>query len=132
MMSRRTFRVWDPVTALIHPHEEDAWAEAWPRMDRFEKICWYWMTENRHLRRALDRTVQFERILTDYDYFSSRLLAPLGLAMPEDTWHAAKVYSKNTTRRYRIPHWTQWNSEQRQAFENICGEEMRKNGYAIK
>jgi hypothetical protein len=101
-------------------------------MDRFEKICWYWMTENRHLRRALDRSVQFERILTDYDYFSSKLLAPLGLTMPEDTWHATRERPENTTRRYRIPHWAQWDSEKKRTFESICGEEMYENGYAIK
>ena len=131
MMSRRTFQAWDPVTAQIHPHEEDRWAGAWPQMDRFEKLCWYWMTENRYLRHAINRTVQFEKLLSDYEYFASELLAPLNLTIPKYAWRTAKERPKNVTRQYQISHWSDWDTDKKQAFERICGGEMRENGYVI-
>lgn len=131
MMSRRTFRPWDPVTALIYPREDAPWAEVWPQMNRFEKLCWYWMVENRYLRHAIDRAVQFEKVVSEYEYFASQLLTPLGLSIAEKNWRVAKQRPKNATRRYRIPHWSSWDDNKKQAFERICGEEMYRNGYEV-
>jgi hypothetical protein len=132
MRSRRTFRAWDPVTVLIHPLQESQWREVWTQMDRFEKLCWYWATENRYLRHNIDRTVQFEKILSNYDYFARQVLAPLGLTLSRDTWLSMKQRPKNATRRYSIPHWSDWDVAKRRAFGKICGGEMRANGYELK
>jgi hypothetical protein len=132
MMSRRTFQPWDPVTSQIHPLDvEGEWAKTWPQMKRFEKACWYWMIENRFLRRRIGRVTQFERLISDYGYFASHLLAPLGLTISQSEWEVAKRRPKNVTRQYQIPHWSEWDDEKKQAFEKICGAEMRANGYAI-
>lgn len=131
MMSRRTFRPWDPVTAPIEPREGEPWAKEWPRMDRFERLSWYWMSENRYLRRVIDRTVQIEKLLSDYEYFATRLLDPLGLTVSEHAWQVARQRPKNATKQYQIPHWSDWETQRREAFESICGEEMYKNGYEI-
>jgi hypothetical protein len=131
MMSRRTLSPGDPVTVLVSPHEDDPWAETWPQMNRFERLCWYWTTENRFLRRSLDHTVQLEAAVADYDYFATHLLAPLGLDIPRHAWIAVRERPKNVTQRYRIPHWSDWEHERKEIFEGICGEEMRENGYDL-
>ena len=130
-MSRRTFHAWDPVTFLICPHAEDPLAEAWPQMDRFERLCWYWTVENRYLRHALARHVQFERLLSSYDYFVNELLVPLGLSITRDMWRTARQHPKNATSQYGIPHWSNWDSDKKAAFERICGQEMHENGYEV-
>ena len=131
MMSRRTFQPWDPVTSLIHPKEEDPWRSAWPRMSRFERCCWYWLVENRYLRTCADKTVQFENLLSDYGYLQRSILDPLSLHIPRDQWRSAVNRPENATKRYRIPHWSHWDADMRDAFDTICGEEMQRNGYEI-
>lgn len=129
MMSRRTFKPWDPVTSHIHPKEGDPWRSAWPSMSRFEKCCWYWMIENRYLRTSTEKTVRLEKLLSDYDYVRSKLLDPLDLLVSRDTWESAVRRPENVTKRYRVPHWSDWDANMKRAFERICGEEMEKNEY---
>lgn len=132
MMSRRTFKPWDPVTSLIHPKEDDPWSSTWPRMSRFERCCWYWMVENRYLRTCTDRTVRFEGLLSDYDYLRRNLLDPINLHVAQGQWRSAVKRPENKTERYRIPHWSHWDADTKDVFERICGKEMRRNGYEIR
>jgi hypothetical protein len=132
IMSRRTFKLWDPVTSLIHPKEEDLWRSAWPRMSRFERCCWYWMVENRYLRTCADKTVRFENLLSDYGYLRRNIVDPLSLHISRDQWRSAVKRPKNTTKRYRIPHWSHWDADMRDAFDKICGEEMQRNEYEMR
>jgi hypothetical protein len=131
MMSRRTFRSWDPVTSLIRPQEGDPQCDTWPGMNRFEKLCWYWSAENRYLRNCVQRTVRFEDLISDYGYFEDSLLSPLQLEIADQAWREASMTPKNVTRRYRIPHWSSWDVTMQRAFERICGEEMARNGYRL-
>lgn len=50
LMARHTMTPKDPITSKIHPLPDDPWYERWEKMDRFEKICWYWQVENKYLR----------------------------------------------------------------------------------
>lgn len=131
MMSRRSFKSWDLVTSLLHPQEGDPQNDAWLGMNRFEKLCWYWLVENRCLRSCIGQTVQLEKLLSDYDYFKDKLLNPLQLDISESKWLEATNIPKNVTRGYRIPHWSSWDVKMQRAFERICGEEMAKNGYSL-
>ena len=131
MMSRKTMTEGDPNTRLIFPPEGDPWRGLWSRMSRFEKICWYWQVENNYLRHNISRTVQFEKLISDYRYFKENLLTPLDLRLSEDVWKAEVNRPVNITRSFVIPHWKAWDNEMVEKFNNICGEEMKENGYDI-
>ena len=78
IMSKGYFGTKDPVfRPLIHPPEGSPYAQRWPDMTRFEKVCWLWSEENRYLRENIPTTVRFECLLRDYDYFCSRVLEPI-------------------------------------------------------
>jgi hypothetical protein len=131
IMSRRTFRPGDLASSLIHPTEGDPWADQWPDMSRFERICWLWQVENDYLRHSVGKTVHFERVISEYEYFRERLLDSLDLDIPAHTWREAVRNPRNVAGRYRIPHWSSWAAKERETFETICGEEMAKNGYEL-
>jgi len=133
MMSRYTMTLHDPVTSKIHPHVNDPWYryKKWKNMDRFEKICYYWQIENKYLRERIPKRVQFEKILTDYEYFKENVLFPLNIYIPIETWKEFIKKKVNPSTKYILPYWEQWNKELIEKFNKICGEEMTKNGYII-
>lgn len=131
MMSRKTMTHEDPHTTLIYPTNADPWKDEWDEMSRFEKLCWYWQVENHYLRNNIERTVQLERLISSYDYFSKQLLCPLDLNVPKSVWQAAVDRPKNATEQYEIPHWTSWERQRKTIFREICGEEMNRLGYEI-
>jgi hypothetical protein len=121
----------DPNTQDIYPREGDPYADEWPQMSRFERVCWYWRVENRYLRQYIDAFVRFEDVLASHEGFREGLLEPLGLELPEPVWAEAVDRPKNPTRDYDLPAWPDWNEERKQAFAEICGEEMRAFGYDL-
>jgi hypothetical protein len=130
-MPRRTMTLRNPFSMMMHPVESDPWHEAWPRMDRFSRICWFWQEENRRLRLAIGRTVQFEQILSSYDYFCEEVLAPFGLEIGEPAWQSAVRAPQNVTPRHQMPKWADWSPQQQKVFREICGEEMSACGYEL-
>jgi hypothetical protein len=131
MMSRKTMTSEDLNTRLIHPKKGDSWRKQWPTMTRFEKLCWYWRAENYYLRNSIRYTVQFEKLISSYNYFKEKLLDVLQLSIKEDVWQAAINIPKNATIQYQFQHWSNWDAKQREAFEKICGTEMKENGYTL-
>jgi len=131
MMSRKTMTLEDLNTRLIHPKKGDSWRKQWPEMNRFERLCWYWQVENHYLRNSIRYTVQFEKLISSYNYFKEKLLDALRLSIKEDVWRLTINTPKNATKRYIIPHWSDWDTKRREAFEKICGTEMKKNGYTL-
>jgi hypothetical protein len=129
MMARKTMTVQDHRTAGIHPRSDSPWAAAWEGMDRFARLCWYWQVENWWLRTAIGLTVQFESLLTSYESFSEHILNPCGVDLPEAMWSEAVNRPTNVTARHVVPHWSEWDSARLRVFEEICGTEMRANGY---
>ena len=58
----------------------------WLEADKLSQICWNWKTETELLlKRDLD-IIQFERIITDYDYFKTNLLDKIDLEMDFKKW----------------------------------------------
>jgi len=98
-------------------------------MDRFAKLCWYWRVENHHLRTTIGNTVKFEDVVRDYECFEQRILRPFGLLMPQEVWKQHSGVQRNSTSTYSLPHWREWDAHHLRTFENICGDEMRANGY---
>jgi hypothetical protein len=131
MMSRRTFTWRDPITQAIHPKCQDPYFEKWSSMNRFEKICWYWRVENEYLRTHTIKTIRFEKIIDDYEYFIVNLSKSLDLDIPEYVWRNSINRPRNITQKYKFPHWTEWDFGIKNTFKKICGDEMLINGYKL-
>ena len=134
---------------MIVPGDQDPMAEKWENTDRFQKLCWYWKHSNEFIASRVDRTILFEKLLSDYDYFKDNVLEPLGLYIPYSTWSAAVKYPLNTSKRFilrnkikrviklqskekrikPLPHWSQWDNKRKEQFNEICFETMKKFGY---
>lgn len=130
-MSRRTMTLKNPFSMSMHPMEGDRWREHWIELDRFARICWYWQEENRRLRMAIERTIKFEKIISNYDYFSDKVLKPCGIQITEKDWNIAVATPRNTTAEFSMPKWDGWTMPQKNTFREICGEEMEKCGYEL-
>ncbi|MFX0075456.1 MAG: sulfotransferase, partial [Candidatus Hermodarchaeota archaeon] len=129
MMARKTMTKDDPNTKHIYPLEGDPWKSKWSSMSRFEKLCWYWKTENEYLSLNLKDAIRFEDLISNYNYFHKNLLDPLNLEISEDLWRKEKESPKNVTTNYTLPHWKDWDTETLDSFNNICGEIMKDNNY---
>jgi hypothetical protein len=129
LMSRRMMTPKDPFSIRIHPTKSDAWSERWRAMDRFSRICWYWQVENSYLRATIPKMVQFEKILSNYEYFRNEILELCHIHVEKTDWENAVVSPRNTTSRFGMPRWDKWTPDQKKIFTNICGDEMAKCGY---
>lgn len=130
-MPRRTFTYKNPFSMQIHPTESDPWHDKWHQMDRFARICWFWQEENSRLRNAIGKTIQFEKIVSDYDYFHDEILEPCNIKLDRKTWEGVVPNRRNITAEHQMPEWEAWTPAQKKTFVEICGEEMVKCGYPI-
>ncbi len=130
-LSRKTYTIRRPNSMAIHPLPDDPWRERWDGMDRFQRICWNWMNDNRRLRITIGHPIQFESYLSDFDYFEREIASPLGITIARADWQAHISTPRNTTGQFTFPDWNEWTKEQQKSFEAICGEEMVLNGYKM-
>jgi hypothetical protein len=131
LMSRRTMTLKDPFNIRLHPVGRDPWRARWNSLDRFSRLCWLWQVENAYLRTTLGKPVQFEKILSSYEYFQNEILQPCHLSIEKKDWQAAVVSPRNITSSFRMPKWSDWSLDQQKTFREICGDEMAKSGYAF-
>jgi hypothetical protein len=120
--------------------------ERWLDADKFTRICWNWTNTTRQLLSQQTELLQFERLLSDYEYFRNHLLAPFGFCLPAEQWAVRARIREKPTRPplYRLiyatakrepyvsdhlPPYEEWNEAQRTTFAEICGETMRRVGY---
>jgi hypothetical protein len=135
----------------ILPRDDDPYASQWAGMNRFERLCWYWMHTNEHLAAGVERCVRLEDLLADYEVLRREVLEPTGLRIDEATWRREVDRPKNTSRIYKLrlaaarlrrgrrsvptfeplPHWSQWDESMTRRFEEICGPTMRRLGYEL-
>jgi hypothetical protein len=131
MMSRRTMTIRDPFTSRIHPTGQDPWRTHWNKMDRFSRICWFWQAENSYLRTIVGKTVQFEKILSSYEYFYNAILTPCQIFIDKKEWEIAVASPNNRTSTFKMQNWDTWTPKQQEVFREICGDEMAKCGYVF-
>ncbi|MCF6175982.1 MAG: sulfotransferase [Victivallaceae bacterium] len=131
IMSREILSKKDPLDKLIIPPPGDPYRAKWPGMSRFEKVCWQWQYDNRYIRENIPHLIHFEQMRSDYSYFKEKVLDFLELEVSEATWSAYVTKPKNITPNYRCAKWTEWDSEQKRGFEEICGEEFCQYGYKL-
>ena len=131
-----------------YPDDSDPYSHKWHKMDRFEKLCWYWNQSNVYLKKRIDGFIRFEDILTDYDLLDKKILTPVNIQLTEERWKTmieqpvnythisrTKNFLKKILPNYRtvevetIPHWKEWDSEMTHKFWEICGDTMREFGY---
>ena len=88
-----------------------------------------WQADNRFIRQNTGFTVQFERLVTDYEYFRSQLIERLGLSIDEGAWQGRTARVTNPTPRHKYPPYDEWPAHDKATFDRICGEEMEACGY---
>ena len=130
LMAREVLGDKDPLAKIITPPADDLYYEKWHTMTRFEKVCWKWQHENKTLRATINHSIQFERLVKDYDYFKKEILNLLNIHITKEKWQYHINQPKHASPRHRIPHWSEWDKQLIHQFEEICGEEMEANGYS--
>jgi len=114
----------------IKPKYDDPYFKKWGNWGRFEKCCWYWASENKKLYKQLGTAIQFELLLTDYDYFKSKMLDVLKIEISKTLWeNERKFKSANKTSLFKCPSYEDWPSPWKDSFWKICGNVMANNGY---
>lgn len=134
----------------IVPSDDDPFAEAWPRMPRFDRLCWIWQHTNEMIARSVADHVRLEDLVSSYPVFRASVLDPLDLAISETEWARAVRRPRNTSVRFRhrrllarllrrdespgeqLPHWTEWSDERSDRFWNICGPTMERLGHGSR
>jgi len=129
LMSRELLGRKDPMAKRVRPPVEDPYADRWESMKRFEKLCWLWAADKRYIRTHVGQNVRFENLLSDFDYFSSKVLDFTGLTMDQRDWSASVKGINNATPHYNFPAYNDWGGDEKRSFETICGEEMAVYGY---
>jgi hypothetical protein len=135
----------------IIPKTGTKYAERWPNMTRFEKICWYWAETNRSLLNdSSGNVLQIERLLSKYDYFDSNINKPIGFNISKTDWRRAVMKPENSSssfillkRKIRmtikggfgrnlgksLPEYDMWSTSMKHTFNEICGPLMTELGY---
>jgi len=130
LMTRNFFGPNHFWTSLIYPSPDDDFIQHWKEHSRFEKICWLWISDNEYLRNNVHHLVQFENLISDYDYFKEALTDYLGIpTIDPDTWNKGIRKTMNQTPAHSFPSFKDWSDDEKKIFERICGEEMVLLGY---
>ncbi|MDP8218131.1 MAG: sulfotransferase [Candidatus Theseobacter exili] len=130
IMCRATFGKKDPLINKIVPDKNSFYYEKWTTMTRFEKVCWFWQNDTKYLDENTKYTVKLEKLRADYTYFKEKILDYLDLYVSKEDWEDIVNKPKNKSPVLSFPHWSEWNVEQKEAFNRICGVQMEKYDYA--
>lgn len=118
----------------LAPLSNDPYFARWPKMSRFEKICWSWNDTHELLMRAIpeNNRLKLELLTSDYGYFVERFSKYIGIEISHEEWlRSVSKKSRNATKVYAFPEWDEWSEWQKKAFVRICGQTMSKLGYII-
>lgn len=133
IMNRKTFLPSDRVhSGKLAPLPNDPWADKWPSMSRFERVCWYWATTNRYLLIYNLPLVRFEEITHSYELFEKQILTPIGINIPSKKWEEQIHIPQNENQHNWFPQWDNWSALQQKQFEAICGDVMLELGYTCR
>lgn len=131
IMSRKTMCWYDPITKLVIPDRSDIIRNKWVYMDRFERVCWYWASENEYIENFSDNVLIFENMIRDYSYISEHILNPLEIKITMDVWQQQVSKPKNATGKYSFPHPDNWTDGMKKTFNRLCGPIMQKYSYPL-
>lgn len=132
MLNRRTLTPEDRIYYKMIPPKEDMNPAEWKRLDRFQKICWMWAYENRHMRKGCDFSVRFEDLISEYGYMKENLLIPLDLSLDLSIWKTYASHPINESghilKKNLYPNWSR---NEKKYFWKVCGPEMERFQYTI-
>ncbi|MEA3352025.1 MAG: sulfotransferase [Chloroflexota bacterium] len=131
-MNRNTFtsdEKWH--SGQIYPFSEDPFADNWPDLNRFEKVCWYWMDANKFILKYSLPFIRFEDIIRSYEELTRQILVPLDITLPYSKWQETIEVPVNVSANVSFPEWKYWTRKQKKTFENICGDLMSRLGYSM-
>jgi len=130
LMTRNFFGPNHFWTSLIKPPPGDEILEYWKEFSRFEKICWLWKSDNEYLHANVPHLIHFEKLVSDYDYFKTKLMDFLEIGNIDfETWGKDIGNVMNQSPDHSFPLYKDWEDNEKKIFERICGEEMSKLGY---
>ena len=116
-------------TGRLGPRPDDPYANEWPQMNRFSRVCWYWAATNRSLTEHHLPIVRLEDIIGSYEAFDEQFLRPLGIHLAPGIWREQILKPQNVGKTSTFPAWEDWTDEQKCQFEAICGPVMSDLGY---
>ena len=118
-------KYWRPV-----PQKGDRFYDRFPRMDRFERLCYYWAAINSNIEECLAHIPEsgksyfkFEDLL-DVDHFR-RFLDSIGLHYNDEAYGVL-----NKPQNVHVPKSYPLSPAQEAQFVDICGETMKMHGYS--
>lgn len=110
--------------------------QTWRGMDEFQRVCWHWTYKNALLERLFEGDERYIRVRFEDLFFGEGaeevLRATLSfIGIPcRDEFTAILRKSKNVSRKSYFPRCEEWESKRRQQLLDICGEGMKRYGYA--
>lgn len=128
MWGRNHYRNRNTGSLAIEPLDDDPWREQWDKFGRFSRLCWWWQDGVQAARDVAERTLVFERLVTDYDYLAE-FADSVGVSVPLARFRRASGIRMNATREHAMPAWPEWSEFQTERFWAICGHQMRECGY---
>lgn len=134
LMSRSHYKTPGHTSFKFKPKKISPYYDKWKYMDRFEKICWYWMHANKYLRKNIGRNpIKFEYLISNYNYLKEKLLNTTGIKISKKTYMELieNPEKKNQTQNHIFPSWENWSQNYKKKFISICGEEMSALNYRV-
>jgi len=120
----------------------DSHAKKWQSMSRFGKLCWGWSRLNRYALGTIQqnpnaRVFRFEDIFESEDRYQHLAeLINFATDMPGvdpvpaealDGWLDRRIHKSSGG----FPAWSEWSTQQKQQFIEICGPLMEELGYEL-
>lgn len=119
--------------------------EEWLIMSDLEKVCYNWVQVTEDLLSKNAILLQFEKLVTDYNYVKKNLLEPIGISISENEYSTFKSKKVNKTKsvlyrylyaKYKGKNFVKSNysfenftAKEKESFYRICGATMEKLGY---
>lgn len=113
----------------IIPKTSDPFYIKWKELTRFEKICWLWKDSNNYIGKYIQKFVNFETLINNYDYFQKNIEDYLDLKIGYNLWKKKIEKPANITIKHVLPPHKFWDQKLKDKFDYICEEEMRQYGY---
>lgn len=121
----------------------DPYCSQWNNMNRFEKICWYWVKKDKLIYDSIkdDKnaiTVKFEDIFDgDSEYkglweIIDFLDLKKRLSVPKEEILKKMTRKSNATKEDLLGKWETWTPEHKEQFISIAGEHMKLYGYPME
>lgn len=115
----------------------DPFSNEWERMDRFEKVCWWWQKRDRIISDALENhdnsiTVRFEEIF-DSENGNPGMRKIIDFLELDIEYQGSDFFRKiNETGYSHFPHWRAWDRRLREKFTRVAGDQAARHGYIDK